>query len=181
MTSREKDGKMLRAIATFTVTAAVATIPSASGQAQTTASEHTIAGTDIVVVRMLDKSPTSYAFEPSLITVTRGQTIRFVQQGAVPHNVEFKGTPAGARLGDGRMGPFLTSKGEAYELRVDDRFSAGTYDYVCTPHAAMGMKGTIVVDGSEARAIGGEGPVATERSGPDATDAEGNPPQEGRP
>lgn len=172
---------MLRAIATLTVAAAVATILSASAQAQTSASEHTVAGMDIVVVRMLDKSPTSYAFEPSLVTVTPGQTIRFVQQGEVPHNVEFKDAPPGARLDDARMGPFLTSKGEAYELRVDDRFSAGTYDYVCTPHAAMGMKGTIVVDGSEARAIGGEGPVATERPGPDATIAEGNPPQERRP
>lgn len=164
---------MPRAIATLTVAAAVATIPGASGaQAQTAASDHTVAGTEIVLVRMLDKSPTSYAFEPALITVTPGQTIRFVQQGEVPHNVEFKDTPAGARLGDGRMGPFLTIDGEAYELKVDDRFSAGTYEYVCTPHALMGMKGTIIVDKSEFAREGGEGPVAAERSEPDATDGE---------
>lgn len=133
---------------TRTLMLAVATILTASGaQAQATASTRTIAETetDIVVIQMIDKSATSYAFEPSLITVTPGQTIRFVQKGGVPHNVEFKTLPPGAQLDDARMGPFLMTRGEAYELRIDDRFSPGTYAFVCTPHQAMGMKGTIVV------------------------------------
>lgn len=139
--------------ATAMLTVAAATILGASGaDAQTTAraEARTTAEADVVVVRMLDKSATRYVFEPSRITVTPGQTIRFVQEGDVPHNVEFKDAPAGARIDDVQMGPFLTRKGEAYEVRIDGRFSGGSYDYVCTPHVAMGMKGTIVVEESVA-------------------------------
>lgn len=101
---------------------------------------------DVVVVKMVDKSATEFAFEPATVTVSPGQTIRFVQEGMQPHNVEFRDPPSGASLDDVLMGPFLIRKGQTYELTVDDRFTEGSYPYVCTPHEAMGMKGTIVVE-----------------------------------
>lgn len=100
---------------------------------------------DVVVVKMIEKSATSYAFSPSEVTVERGQTLRFVQEGQVPHNVEFKDPPDESRLDGIRMGPFLMGRGETYEIRIDERFSEGTYDYICTPHVTMGMTGKIVV------------------------------------
>lgn len=102
-------------------------------------------GDGVVVVKMIEKSATSYAFEPARIDVEPGTVVRFVQEGAVPHNVEFKDTPDGASLGDARMGPFLLQKGETYELTIDDRFATGDYHFVCTPHEAMGMVGSLTV------------------------------------
>lgn len=99
----------------------------------------------VVVVRMIEKSATNYAFEPADIQVRQGSVVRFVQDGAVPHNVEFDDTPAGADLDKVRMGPFLMQKGETYEVSIDDRFTEGEYRFVCTPHEAMGMTGSLTV------------------------------------
>ena len=102
-------------------------------------------GVHIVTVRMVDKSATQYVFEPADITVAPGTVVRFELTGSIPHNVEFKDVPAGTDLGDARLGPFLLRKGETYEITIDERFVAGTHQYVCTPHEMMGMKGTITV------------------------------------
>lgn len=104
------------------------------------------AGTgDTVVVKMVETSATSYAFEPEEVTVRPGDRIRFVQTGVVPHNVEFRSPPAGAKLDGRKMGPFLTTKGQTYEIAIDEAFVAGEYPYICTPHEPMGMVGTITV------------------------------------
>lgn len=102
----------------------------------------------VVVVRMVDRSATEFAFVPSRVTVQRGEVIQFVQEGVVPHNVEFKKEPDGSSLDGVRMGPFLMAKGDTYEVRIDQGFTDGSYEYVCTPHAVMGMTGTIVVRGT---------------------------------
>lgn len=106
---------------------------------------------DVVVVKMIEKSATSYAFEPASLQVEPGTLVRFVQEGAVPHNVEFKESPQGAELGEARMGPFLLQKGDTYEITIDGRFAAGDYRFVCTPHAAMGMVGELTVSKSAGR------------------------------
>lgn len=99
-----------------------------------------------VEVRMVDKSPTEFVFEPAEVTVRPGDVVRFVQTGVMPHNVEFRAVPEGVELaGDVQMGRYLTRKGETYDLVIDERFGAGKYDYVCTPHSALGMTGTISV------------------------------------
>lgn len=104
---------------------------------------------DSVVVHqvgMVDVSPTEFAFEPTVIRARPGEVVRFVQKGLMPHNVEFREVPEGAELGDLRMGPFLTRKGEAWDLIIDERFVPGSYAFVCTPHEPMGMKATLIVD-----------------------------------
>ena len=102
-------------------------------------------GPQMVIVKMVDKSTGQWRFEPSEITVKPGDTVRFILEDAVPHNVEFKKMPKGTKLGDARMGPFLMTKGQTYDVIIDGRFAEGTHEYVCTPHEAMGMKGTIKV------------------------------------
>lgn len=111
-----------------------------------------------VVVKMVD-----FAFEPATLTVSVGDTVRFVQTTTSPHNVEFRTVPEGAELAEipvpsaegpsgtlssppARMGRYLTQVGETYEFLIDAHFAAGTYDYVCTPHETLGMTGTIVVE-----------------------------------
>ena len=86
-----------------------------------------------------------FAFRPARITANPGDVLRFVQQGDMPHNVEFREVPDGVDLGDARMGPFLVQKGQTYELKIDERFKPGTYRIVCTPHEGMGMSGVLVV------------------------------------
>ena len=54
-------------------------------------------------------------------------------------------TGAGAKLGAAATGPYLTAKGQTYDLVIDARFTEGRYEFVCEPHEAIGMKGTLVV------------------------------------
>ncbi len=125
-----------------------------------TAQEGAVQKPRTVVVKMVD-----FAFEPATLTVSVGDTVRFVQTTASPHNVEFRTVPEGAELAEipvppaegpsgtlsspssppARMGRYLTQVGETYEFLIDEHFAAGTYGYVCTPHEALGMTGTIVV------------------------------------
>lgn len=100
----------------------------------------------LVVVKMVDVSATEYRFEPAQVTLAPGDTLRFVQTAATPHNVDLRGTPAGAQVGAAQMGPYLTVSGDSYSLVMDARFPAGTYQYVCTPHEMLGMKATFTVE-----------------------------------
>lgn len=101
----------------------------------------------VIEVQMKDVGGGQWRFEPSAILVHPGDTVRFVQADIVPHNVQFKGQPKGAKLGKAQMGPFLLTKGETYDLIIDDRFVPGVYQFVCTPHEMLGMKGTLEVIG----------------------------------
>ncbi|MEX0892163.1 MAG: plastocyanin/azurin family copper-binding protein [Gemmatimonadota bacterium] len=100
----------------------------------------------VIEVKMVDKSPTSFAFEPANVTVRPGDVLRFRQIGAMPHNVEFREPPEGADLDSIQVGPFLVTRGQVYELKIDERFVAGQYPFVCTPHEQMGMTGLLKVE-----------------------------------
>jgi len=102
-------------------------------------------GGTLVTVRMVDLSPTKYRFEPAAIRAASGDTIRFVQTGVMPHNVDFRTLPGGVKLGAATSGPYLVKTGQTYDLVIDDRFVAGEYAFVCAPHAALGMKGQITI------------------------------------
>lgn len=117
----------------------------AAGAAPAAAQPGPADGPHTVVVKMVDKSATQFVFEPAEITVRPGDTVRWIQTGAVPHNVEFKKVPKGTDLGEQRMGPFLLGAGETYEVVIDERFAPGLHRYVCTPHEAMGMVGSLTV------------------------------------
>jgi manganese oxidase len=101
-----------------------------------------------VVVTMVEEGG-EMRFEPARIEARRGDVIRFVQEGAIPHNVQFvrNTAPAGVELAEYWTGPYLSRRGETYEVLVDERFLDGEYGFVCTPHVAMGMTGSLVVDG----------------------------------
>jgi len=86
-----------------------------------------------------------YSYDPGDIVAAPGDTVRFVQESPTPHNVEFRSTPPTAALGDARTGPYLVKAGDTYDLVIDQRFPAGVYQFACTPHHALGMKGTLTV------------------------------------
>ena len=96
-----------------------------------------------------------YRFEPADITVKAGDGIKFVMVSGGPHNAAFDvaQVPADvkAQLSANMpnqmselAGPLLVNPNEAYTISFAN-VKPGKYEYNCTPHLAMGMKGTITV------------------------------------
>jgi plastocyanin len=98
-----------------------------------------------------------YRFDPANITVKEGDAIKFTNVSGGPHSVGFDPAkvPAtvqpqlGANMpGDHSMGalegPMLLQPNETYVISFA-KIPAGTYDFHCTPHLALGMKGVITV------------------------------------
>jgi plastocyanin len=107
-----------------------------------------------VTVNMIGDAK-GYRFEPSTITIKVGDGIKFVNVTGGPHNVTFfsDSIPAGsaAQLGANMpqttaplTGPLLITPNQDYTVSFAGT-KAGTYKFYCTPHLALGMKGTITV------------------------------------
>ena len=98
-----------------------------------------------------------YRFEPANITIKAGDGIKFIQVGTQgPHNVAFDAGKLAApvkaqltaNLGTQKLADLMSSMtlkdGDAITISFA-KIPAGTYDYHCTPHLAMNMKGIITV------------------------------------
>jgi plastocyanin len=85
----------------------------------------------------------SGAFAPAQVYVQRGDTVRFVSDGAAAFNVSFPAAlnAPGARLPP--AGPYLTAKGQSWSLVID--LPPGQYRFQSDPQAAMGMRGELFV------------------------------------
>tara|TARA_Y100001968_G_scaffold3728_1_gene3258 strand:- start:7678 stop:8037 length:360 start_codon:yes stop_codon:yes gene_type:complete len=76
------------------------------------------------------------AFEPNNITISAGDSVKFVNNKLAPHNAVFDGN-------DDLSHPDLAfAPGESWERTFSD---AGTYDFYCEPHRGAGMVGKVVV------------------------------------
>jgi plastocyanin len=103
-------------------------------------------GPHAIVVKLVQRGGSMpFAFEPASVTAQHGDTVRFVEDAGVMHNVHFKTHPSGAKLGSITSGPYLTAKGQTYNVVIDARFTDGTYQFVCDPHDMLGMHGTLTV------------------------------------
>jgi plastocyanin len=109
---------------------------------------------DTVTVKMVGDDK-GYRFEPAAITIKSGQPVKFVMISGGPHNVAFDPTTVPADSKDqlnanmvGQMSelssPLLMNPNEAYVVSFGG-VKPGSYPFHCTPHLAMGMKGTITV------------------------------------
>ena len=98
---------------------------------------------------------TSYKFEPANLTIKQGDAVKYIMVSGGPHNVTFQNvTDAAAKaqldanMQGAKMGelgsPMLMAPNEGYVVSFA-KVPAGTYNYVCTPHAAMNMKGAVTV------------------------------------
>lgn len=110
----------------------------------------------VVEVKMTGNGSTRAAFEPSLITVPAGATVRFTNVSGGPHNITFwsDSIPAGGAAAlqagmkntvDNLSGPFLVQPNETYEVSFANA-PKGTYKGFCTPHLTLGMKIAIKVE-----------------------------------
>ena len=98
---------------------------------------------------------TGYKFEPANLTIKQGDAVKFIMTSGGPHNVAFQGVTdaaakaqldanmSGAKMGE-LSGPMVMAPNEAYVVSFA-KVPAGTYAFICTPHAAMNMKGVITV------------------------------------
>lgn len=96
----------------------------------------------IIEVKMVTDDRGNY-FEPDRITARRGDVLRFVLVSGV-HNVSF---PTDRNPGLTELPPaseYLQLPGQTSDLRVD--MPAGEYEFVCDPHAALGMIGVLIVE-----------------------------------
>jgi plastocyanin len=98
---------------------------------------------------------TTYKFEPADITIKAGDNIKWTMVSGGPHNVAFDPAEITAAAKpqlmanmDNQMselsGPLLQNANETYEISFAN-VPPGKYNYHCTPHLAMNMKGTITV------------------------------------
>ncbi len=143
----EKTMSHLKPLMTASLVAMLALSASANGQKATPLHPQTI------LVKLVNKAgPIPFAFEPAIVVAHRGDTVRFIEDAGVMHNVHFTKQAPGAKLGAAASGPYLTTKGQTYDVVIDGRFAEGRYEYVCDPHAAIGMKGTLVVESDGAAA-----------------------------
>ena len=124
----------------LSLAALAALSPRANAQTAAVASPHVL-----VIKLVLNPGPVPYAFEPAITNAQPGDTLRFTEASGALHNVRFTKQAPGAKLGAAATTPYLTKKGETIDMVVDQRFTAGTYEFVCDPHAAIGMKGTLIV------------------------------------
>jgi plastocyanin len=104
-----------------------------------------------------------YQENPMNVTVKVGDAVQWVNVSGGPHNVSFwpDSIPAGAqsqleanmpaqtsagpaqKLG-GLVGPLLTTPNDTYTISFAG-VKPGVYKYYCTPHLALGMKGSVTV------------------------------------
>jgi plastocyanin len=156
--------KSASAASTDTTTAAATTTTTTSAASATTASA--TAGTPAPItgktyeVKMVGDQK-GYRFEPSSLTLKVGDGVKFTNVTGGPHNVTFNTVPpdskaqldanmpaatgagAAAKLGE-LSGPLLTVPNDTYTVSFAG-VKAGKYDFNCTPHMALGMKGEITV------------------------------------
>jgi plastocyanin len=93
-------------------------------------------------------------FDPDLITIPVGTTVRWVNRSAMPHtatgdpeqnpvsatNPEYIALPDGAEP----WGSELMQPGDTFAHTF---MTPGEYRYICIPHVMSGMRGTIQVQG----------------------------------
>ena len=106
-------------------------------------------------VRML-LDDEGYRFEPSYLSVTKGDGVRFQMVSGVPHNVTFddRFIPRGSRaqlaanlraLGARDLAaPVVTTPDSAYVVSTSG-LPAGDYLFYCAPHRSLNMHGVLTV------------------------------------
>ena len=142
-----------------TDSAATAATTTPSAGATTAAATSGAAGAPITgtthEVKMLQDAQGNYKYDPADITVKAGDGVKFVMVSGGPHNVAFDPTqvPANAKAQlsanmqnqiSELSSPMMMNANESYVISFAG-VPAGKYDFHCTPHLAMGMKGSVTV------------------------------------
>jgi len=95
------------------------------------------ASADTVIVKM-GSDRGQLVFEPKEVTLKAGDTIKWINNKAFPHNIVFEGH-------DELSHKKLAQKPKAeFESTFNE---VGEFSYYCSPHRGAGMAGKIIVEG----------------------------------
>ena len=108
-----------------------------------------------VEVKMLQDDKGNYRFDPADVSIKSGDGVKFIMVSGGPHNVAFDPAqiPADAKAQlsasmqqqvSELSSPMMMNPNETYTISFG-KMPSGKYEFHCTPHLAMGMKGTITV------------------------------------
>jgi plastocyanin len=94
-----------------------------------------------------------YRYEPADLTIKAGDGVTWTMVSGQPHNVVFQNVAADAKGQlSANMPNQLTELGSPMLLNANEKYTvsfagvkAGKYDYICQPHMANNMKGSITV------------------------------------
>jgi len=104
----------------------------------------TAAGGTVHEVRMVTtQAGASGEFQPAALTVSKGDVIRFINDGGAAHNANFQIAANAGTSGLPPATPYLASAGQTAEITIS--MEPGTYTYQCDPHVVTGMVGTVTV------------------------------------
>lgn len=133
-----------------------AAAPAASGATGSTGAAATgtpaaITGTTHEVQMLGDEK--GYRYEPADLTVKVGDGVTWTMVSGQPHNVVFQNVPADAKAQlSANMPNQLTELGSPMLLNANEKYTMsfagvkpGKYDYLCQPHLANNMRGSITV------------------------------------
>lgn len=125
--------------------------PAAPGAGTATGTAAPVTGT-VHEVKMLGDEK-GYRFDPVDITIKAGDGIKWVMVSGGPHNVQFENIAADVKtqlsanmpnqLSD-LSSPMLINPNETYEVSFAN-VKPGKYGYICTPHLANNMRGSVTV------------------------------------
>jgi len=104
------------------------------------------AGGKVIEVHLLTDDQGNNKFEPKEIEAHQGDVIRFTLKTGV-HNVDFLPDSNTIKTGLPGASALLQLPGQAVDLKVT--LAPGKYYFQCDPHAALGMKGRLEVEGRE--------------------------------
>jgi plastocyanin len=115
---------------------------SAPSAATTTGPQTPDPGGKIIKVDLVSDGDGNY-FKPAEINANYGDVVRFTLKVGV-HNVHFLADSNTGRTGYPQAASdFLQLPGQTYDVKVS--LAPGTYFFQCDPHAALGMKGHLIV------------------------------------
>ena len=101
-------------------------------------------GHKVIVVEAMTDEQGNNVFKPAKLEAHRGDVLRFTLKSGV-HNVHFLPDSNPGKSGLPAASDLLQIPGQTYDLKVT--FEPGHYYFQCDPHALLGMKGKLEVEG----------------------------------
>lgn len=101
-------------------------------------------GHQVIVIEALTDEQGNNVFRPAKVEAHRGDVLRFTLKSGV-HNVHFLPDSNPGKNGLPAASDLLQLPGQTFDVKVT--FEPGHYYFQCDPHALLGMKGHLEVEG----------------------------------
>jgi plastocyanin len=101
-------------------------------------------GHQVIVIEALTDEQGNNIFRPAKVEAHRGDVLRFTLKSGV-HNVHFLPDSNPGKNGLPAASDLLQLPGQTFDVKVT--FEPGHYYFQCDPHALLGMKGHLEVEG----------------------------------